>query len=168
MFQYLQTYPDITIFALFAIVVSLHALFVRVQRIFVDIVAVYVSLGLVFGLPLVIPEVAAWLNIHDLFRTIAFVGLLVLFHVVLWRSAVARFSVRLHVADVVVSLFYRLSITGLVFSTAVLSLNGLISFQFGPIALIAFGNLIAFGVWFIIPFFAAFAYRYYTRNGWLE
>lgn len=159
---------DAFVLIAFLIVLVLHFVFVRITRIFVDIVAVYVSFALVVFGPLLVPAFAQWLAVNSFFRAFAFIGFVLLFHFALWRSNVGSFGRKLHVADVVSSIFYRVSVVGLFFSTTLYFSPALVRSNFGTLVNTLFANGVALIIWVIIPFFAAFAYKFHTRRGWID
>lgn len=159
---------DALILVAFGITLMLHFVFVRITRIFVDIAAVYVSFALVVFGPFLDESFASWVTVHPYIRAIAFVGFVALFHFVLWRSNVGEYVRQLQVADVISSIFYRISIVGLFFSTTLFFVPAGVRDDFGIIVQTLFSNIIALCIWFAIPFFAAFAYHFHTKRGWIE
>lgn len=159
---------DALILAAFCITLLLHFVFVRITRIFVDIVSVYASFFIVVIGPLFIPAIADWIGFHPLVRAGLFVGFVLFLHYVLWKSNVGSFSRQLQVADVMSSIVYRTAVVGLFFSTVLFFTPNEIRNGFGTIVTTLFANMIALGIWFIVPFFGAFAYRHHTKRGWIQ
>lgn len=167
---FLNLFPSLDIFILFlfAVVVLLNLLFIKKEKLFINIISLYTSFVLIILLPMFIPQVSQWLGLHYLARSIAFVGLYLILTFIFWHSNLGEFSHKVNPTKFATSLAYRISITGLLFTSVLYFFPDSLKQLFGTLTAVLFMNLIAMFVWFVVPFFLAFAYRFRTRRGWME
>ena len=166
----IELFPTLDAFILvsFAVLLVLHFVFVRRARILVDIVSVYVSFFVaVFG-PRVYPALGDWFATNPLARLILFIALVVLFHVIFWRSNIGSFSTRVRPLEIVTAIVYRIAVIGLFVSTALYFSPPSVKDQLGTLTTFLFSSIWALLVWFFIPFLLAFAYKHKTRRGWID
>ena len=151
----------------FVVVFLIDAIFVKKEKLFIDFIAIYAAFILVIIVPMFSTKVNGWLSLHELARLVAF--LVVKFGLIfaLWHSNLGEFSRRITPTQAFTSFAYRLALMGLFFTTIIYFLPVSIKTFFGPITIFLFGNLFAMLVWFVLPLFFAFAYRFKTRRGWL-
>lgn len=168
--NFISLFPTLGVFVLFLYVgiVLLHLLFIKKEKLFVSLISVYTSFVLMVVVPMFSTTVSGWLSIHPYIRAGAFVALCILLFIILSFSNISWFSKKIGPTQFITSLVYRKAIVGLFFTTILYFVPDTLKFQFGNIIYWLFMNLIAMGVWFIIPLFLAFAYRFKTRRGWIE
>lgn len=168
--NFLNMFPTIDLFILFlfVVIVVLHLIFIKKSKLLICLLSVYTSFTLLVIVPIFSSQVLAWLQSHPYMRLIAFIGLIVLLYILLSFSNLAKFSKKISPTEFTTSLVYRIAITGLVFSTALYFLPDNITNIFGNLINFLFLNLIAIYIWFTIPLFLAFAFKFKTRRGWIE
>lgn len=168
--DFISLFPTLGLFVLFlyAVAVLLHLLFIKKTKLFVSLISVYIAFALLVIVPMFSPIVSDWLSIHPYIRAGAFAGVCILLFIILSFSNLNWFSERTAPTKFSTSLVYRLAIVGLFFTTILFFFPDSIKIQLGNIIQWLFMNIIAMFVWFIIPFFLAFAYRFKTRRGWVE
>ena len=168
--SFISLFPTLDLFVLFLYVaaVFLHLIFVKKTKLFINFVSLYTSFALVIILPLFIPQVAAWLATYYWVRAAAFVGLYILLGFIYHFSNLNDFSARIAPTHFSTSLFYRMAIAGLLFTTVLFFLPDVYKQQFGIIVQTVFVSFSALIIWFFLPFIFAFAYRFKTRRGWIE
>ena len=168
--NFLNLFPTIDLFILFLFVIAivLHLIFIKKSKLLVCLLSVYTSFVLLVIVPMFNSQILVWLQSHPYMRTIAFVGLMVLLYILLSFSNLAEFSKKISPTEFITSLIYRIAITGLSFTTILYFLPETITNNLGKLSNLLFLNLIAMAVWFIIPLFLAFTYKFKTRRGWIE
>jgi len=168
--NFLDLFPTIDLFILFLFVavIVLHLVFIKKSKLLVCLLSVYTSFVLLVIVPLFSSQTLVWLQSHPYMRTTAFVGLIVLLYVLLLFSNLAEFSKNISPTKFSTSLVYRIAITGLSFSTVLYFLPESLTANFGTLTNLLFLNLIALVIWFTIPLFLAFAFKFKTRRGWIE
>ncbi len=168
--SFLNLFPTLGVFVLFlyAVIVLLHLLFIKKEKLFVSLLSVYIAFALLVVVPMFSTTVSGWLGLHPYIRAVAFTGLCLLLFIILSFSNLNWFSERTAPTKFSTSLIYRLAIVGLFFTTILFFFPEDIRVQLGNIVHWLFMNVIAMFLWFIIPFFMAFAYRFKTRRGWME
>jgi hypothetical protein len=153
---------------MFVVLLVLHLIFVRKTRIVVDLIAVYTSFLIVVFLPMIMTTVAEWLNAISFGRMILFIALVILFHIIFWKSNLGIFSRHIAVLDFAVSVLYRFAIVGLFMATTLFFSPPILKEQLGDLSSLLFASLGALAFWFFIPLLLAFSYRFKAKNGWIE
>lgn len=168
--SFLDLFPTLGVFILFlyVVMVLLHLLFIKKEKLFVSLISVYTSFVLMVIVPMFSTTVSGWLSIHPYIRAGAFAALCIVLFIILSFSNIKWFSTKTAPTRFITSLAYRKAIVGLFFTTILYFIPDTLKSQFGNIIYWLFMNLIAMGVWFIIPLFLAFSYRFKTRRGWIE
>ena len=168
--NFVNLFPTLGVFVLFlyVVLVLLHLLFIKKEKLFISLISVYTTFVLLVVVPIFSPTVSGWLSIHPYIRAGAFAALCILLFIILSFSNLNWFSKKTSPTKFSTSVVYRISIVGLFFTTILYFIPETLKSQFGNIVYWLFMNLIAMGVWFIIPLFLAFAYRFKTRRGWIE
>ena len=168
--NFISLFPTIDLFILFlfAVVFLLDLIFVKKEKLFVDFIAIYTAFILIIVVPMFSTKVSGWLAMHELARLGAF--LVVKFGLIfaLWHSNLGEFSKKVTPTQTSTSLFYRLGLMGLFFTTIIYFLPETWKLGFGNLTNTLFNNFLAMVVWFFIPLLFAFAYRFKTRRGWVE
>jgi len=168
--SFINLFPTLDLFVifLFVVFVLLHLIFVKKSKLLINFISIYTSFALVIILPLFVPQVAAWLATYYWVRAAAFVGVYVLLGFILHFSNVLEFSGKVSPTEFITSLVYRIGIIGLLFTTILYFLPAGFKVQFGVAVQTLFVNFIALVIWFFVPIFFAFAFKFKTRRGWLE
>ena len=168
--NFLNLFPTIDLFILFLFIMAviLNLVFIKKSRLLICVLSVYISFTLLAIVPMFNSEFMNWLGSHPYARITAFVGFIILLYILLSFSNLAEFSKNITPTEFGTSLMYRLAITGLSFSTILYFLPKNITDNFGKLSNLLFLNLIATVVWFAIPLFLAFAFKFKTRRGWIE
>lgn len=168
--NFISLFPTIDLFILFLFLVGLaiNSLFIRKDKLFVDFVGLYVAFVLIIVVPMFSAKVTGWFSIHEYVRLIAFLVVKFGLLFILWHSNLKEFSQKVTPTQTSVSIIYRIGLMGLFFTTIIYFLPSGIKASFGSLTNTLFNNLLVMFIWFIIPLFFAFAYRFKTRRGWLE
>ena len=168
--NFINIFPTLDLFIIFLFVVAvlLHLIFIKKTKLLLCFISVYTSFALLVVVPIFSSKVLAWLQIHSYTRVTAFVGLTIIIYILLSFSNLASFSQKVFPTQFITSLIYRIAITGLFFTTVLYFLSDNLTNQLGVLTHTLFLNLIALVIWFVIPFFLAFEYRFHTRRGWVE
>lgn len=168
--NFVSLFPTLGVFVLFlyVVVVLLHLLFIKKEKLFVSLISVYTSFVLMVVVPMFSTTVSGWLNIHPYIRAGSFAVLCIVLFIILSFSNINWFSQKTSPTRFITSLVYRKAIVGLFFTTILYFVPETLKAQFGNIIYWLFMNLIAMIVWFLIPLFLVFAYRFKTRRGWIE
>lgn len=168
--NFLSLFPtiDLLVLFLFVVVFLIGAVFVKKEKLFIDFIAIYSAFILVIVVPMFSVTVAGWFASHEYVRLLAF--LIVKFGLIfaLWHSNLGEFSKKVSPTQTATSFGYRLGLMGLFFTTIIYFLPISVKAYFGNLTIFLFGNLIAMSVWFVLPLFFAFVYRFETRRGWVE
>ncbi|PIZ94814.1 MAG: hypothetical protein COX81_02540 [Candidatus Magasanikbacteria bacterium CG_4_10_14_0_2_um_filter_37_12] len=159
---------DAFVLALFTSLLVIHLVFVRKTKLFIDIISVYISFVIVFLLPISYKPLQDWMIAHASIRTWVFVGLVILFHVLFSFSNLKNFSSRVRPLHFLQSLIYRTSIIGFMFSSFLYFAPATIKGKLSLVSLFLFTSFGALAFWFSFPLFLVFAYRFHTKNGWVE
>jgi hypothetical protein len=168
--DFINFFPNIDLFilVLFLIILFLHLIFIKKTKIFIDFVSVYLSFLFVIILPLLDHRIRDFIFSNVYIRAGLFIILFLVFHILLNHSNLKEFSARVSPSDFSTSFAYRFSITALFSTIVLIFLPDEIKKDFGQIINILFTNFIALLVWFCLPLFFIFAYRFKTRRGWIE
>jgi len=168
--NFINLFPTIDLFILFlfAVVILIDAIFVKKEKLFIDFIAIYTAFVLIIVLPMFSTKINGWFGLHEYVRLGAF--LIVKFGLIfaLWHSNLGEFSRRITPTQSGTAFVYRVALMGLFFTTIVYFLPASIKALFGSLTIFLFGNLMAMLIWFVLPLFFAFAYRFKTRRGWIE
>lgn len=155
-----------TILVGFAVLLFLHFLFVSKSRLFIDMVAVYVTLLLLWMLPLFVPSLATLFTTQPLARALFFFTVVGVLHIVLWRSNLHEPSTLIRPFMFATSIIYRVAVVGLFVTTMVYLLpeafRGVISGWVG----FMFASYAGLLIWLLLPALLAFTYRFHAKNGW--
>lgn len=159
---------DLLVLFLFILVFIIHLTFIKKTKLFIDIIAVYLSFVLVIILPLLDHRIKDLIFGQVYLRTFLFVFFFILFHILFSYSNLKDFSARISPNKLSTSILYRVSIVGLFFTSVLMFLPDKIKNSLANITELLFTNFIALLIWFCLPLFFIFAYRFKTRRGWIE
>lgn len=167
--SFINLFPtiDLLVLFIFAVIVLLDMVFVKKEKLFIDFLDLYITFAIVILAPMFSQTVVNWFLIHDYVRFLAFLIIKFGLLFILWHSNLGEFSKKVSPTKAFTSFLYRLSLMGLFSTMIVYLLPAAIKALLGPVTLFLFGNLIAMLVWFILPLFFVFAYRFETRRGWV-
>lgn len=168
--SFISLFPTLGAFVLFLYIVAvlLHLFFIKKEKLFISLISVYTAFLLLVIVPIFSPTILNWLSIHPYIRAGVFAILCIVLFIILSFSNFNWFSKKTSPTKFITSLIYRKAIVGLFFTTILYFFPETLKVKFGNVVYWLFMNLIAMIIWFIIPLFLAFAYRFKTRRGWIE
>lgn len=158
---------DIFVISAYAVLLALHLLFVKKTRLVINLAALYASFALVIAAPRLNETARAWLEGHSAFQALVFLGVFAVLYIALSHSNLLQMSQRVAPGNFATSLVYRISVVGLLLTTVLYFTPPEFREPFGALAAALFINRIALIVWFVLPLFLAFSYRFKTERGWI-